>query len=62
MFDTSSYTLRARTGKRQGVNPVRFEESFRAALRSGQLPQLLRLPPPGGGPTKTERPESLHPD
>ena len=29
---------------------------------SGQLPQLLRLPPPGGGPTKTERPESLHPD
>ena len=29
---------------------------------SGQLPQLLRLPPPGGGPPKTERPESLHPD
>ena len=29
---------------------------------SGQLPQLSRLPPPGGGPPKTERPESLHPD
>ena len=29
---------------------------------SGQLPQVLRLPPPGGGPPKTERPESLHPD
>jgi hypothetical protein len=29
---------------------------------SGQLPQLLRLPPQDGGPPKTERPESLHPD
>jgi transposase len=30
---------------------------------SGRLPQLSRLPPrPGGGPPKTERPESLHPD
>jgi transposase len=25
---------------------------------SGQLPQRLRFPPPGGGPPKTERPES----
>jgi putative transposase len=29
---------------------------------SGQLPQLPRLPSPDGGPPKTERPESLHPD
>jgi Transposase IS116/IS110/IS902 family len=29
---------------------------------SGQLPQLSRLPPEDGGPPKTERPESLHPD
>jgi hypothetical protein len=29
---------------------------------SGQLPQLPRLPRPDGGPPKTERPESLHPD
>jgi hypothetical protein len=30
---------------------------------SGQLPQLSRLPPPSRWrPTKTERPESLHPD
>ena len=29
---------------------------------SGQLPQLLRLPPPGGGPPKIERPESLRPE
>jgi hypothetical protein len=29
---------------------------------SGQLPQRLRFPPPGGGPPKTERPESIPPD
>jgi transposase len=29
---------------------------------SGQLPQLPRLPSPDGGPPKSERPESLHPD
>ena len=29
---------------------------------SGRLPQLPRLPSPDGGPPKTERPESLHPD
>ena len=29
---------------------------------SDQLPQVPRLPPTAGGPPKTERPESLHPD